>query len=57
MQRHGEDAVRRLIVASSSTGTDAQAEAATDRALESVLRTSRADLTEDWRARLEDLAG
>jgi hypothetical protein len=57
VQRHGEDAVRRLIVASSSTGTAAQAEAATDRALESVLRTTRADLTRDWRARLEDLAG
>src|ERR687898_500529 len=51
VQRHGEDAVRRLIVASSSTGTDAQAETATDRALRSELRTTRADLTRDWLGR------
>lgn len=57
VERHGEDAVRRLLAASSSTGTDAEAEAATDRALESELRMTRADLTRDWRARLEDLAG
>jgi hypothetical protein len=54
--RHGEAAVRRLVVAGSATGTDADAEAATDRALASVLGTSRAALVSQWRQRLEDLA-
>jgi hypothetical protein len=56
-ERHGEAAVRRLLVAGSSTGTDAQTEAATDAALEAVLGTSRADLTAAWRERLAAAAG
>ncbi len=54
--RHGEEAVRRLVVQGSAAGTDADAEAATDRALASVLGTSRSALVRQWRAHLEDLA-
>ncbi|HET9021924.1 MAG TPA: hypothetical protein VFN34_08560, partial [Ornithinibacter sp.] len=54
---HGEDAVRRLIAAGASTGSDADAEAATDAALETVLGTSRAALTRAWQQRLRELAG
>ncbi len=54
--RYGESAVRRLVREGSSTGTDADAEAATDRALVSVLGTSRAALVRQWRAHLDDLA-
>ena len=53
---HGEDALRRLVVAASATGSDAEAEAATDRALGRVLGTSRAELTRAWQQRLRDLA-
>ena len=53
---HGEDAVRRLLVAGSSTGSPEDAEAATDRALQDVLGTSRDALTRAWRQRLADLA-
>jgi hypothetical protein len=57
VEEHGEDAVRRLVTAGASTGSDADVEAATDAALESVLGTSRAELTRTWRQRLRDLAG
>ncbi len=50
--RYGEDDVRRLVVEGAATGTDADAEAATDRALGTVLRTDRATLVRDWRAHL-----
>ncbi|MFQ6170563.1 hypothetical protein ACK8HX_03060 [Oryzobacter sp. R7] len=53
---HGEAAVRRLVVEGSATGTDADTEAATDRALGSVLGTSRAALVRRWRAHLDALA-
>ena len=43
---HGEAALRRLVTAGASTGSDADAEAATDAALVSVLGTSRAELTD-----------
>ena len=52
---YGEDALRRLVVAASVTGSDAQAEAATDRALREVLGTSRAELTTRWQRRLDAL--
>lgn len=54
-ERHGEAALRGLVVEGSSTGSDAEAEAATDRALERVLGTSRAELTAAWQQRLRDL--
>lgn len=54
---HGEAAVRRLVVEGSATGTDADAEVATDRALTSVLGLDRAGVVRQWRARLTDLAG
>ncbi len=53
---HGEDGLRRLLVAASSTGSPEDAEAATDRALQRVLGTSRAELTRAWQERLSDLA-
>lgn len=53
---HGEAALRRLVVAASATGSEADAEAATDRALERVLGTTRAELTRAWQQRLRDLA-
>ena len=53
---HGDAAVRRLVVEGSATGTDADTEAATDRALTTVLGTSRAELVRRWRARLDALA-
>lgn len=53
---HGEAAVRRLVVEGAATGTDADTEVATDRALETVLGTTRGELVRAWRARLEDLA-
>ncbi len=49
---HGEAAVRRLIAAGASTGSAADAEAATDAALVSVLGISRAELTDRWLTRL-----
>ena len=52
---YGEDALRRLVVAASVTGSDARAEAATDRALRAVLGTSRAELTTRWQRRLDAL--
>ena len=51
-ERHGEAALRRLVAAGSSTGSDADAEATTDRALVSELGTTRAELTRQWLARL-----
>ena len=53
---HGEAALRRLVTAGSSTGSDAAAEAATDDALASVLGTTRAELTDRWLTRLGHLA-
>ncbi len=53
---HGEAALRRLVTAGSSTGSDAEAEAATDAALVSVLGTSRAELTDAWLTRLGRIA-
>jgi len=53
---HGEAALRRLVAAGASTGSDADAEAATDRALEEVLGTTRAELTDAWLTRLGHLA-
>ena len=53
---HGEAALRRLVRAGSSTGSSADAEAATDAALVSVLGTSRAELTDAWLTRLGRLA-
>ena len=53
---HGEAALRRLVAAGSSTGSDTDAEAATDRALVSVLGTTRAELTDRWLTRLGHLA-
>ncbi|HET7822636.1 MAG TPA: hypothetical protein VFL10_14025 [Ornithinibacter sp.] len=53
---HGEAALRRLVAASASTGSDAEAEAATDAALVSVLHTTRAELTDRWLTRLGRLA-
>ena len=49
---HGEAALRRLVAAGSSTGSAADAEAATDAALVSVLGTTRAALTDAWLTRL-----
>ena len=49
---HGEAALRRLVTAGASTGSEADAEAATDAALVSVLGTSRAELTGAWLTRL-----
>jgi hypothetical protein len=54
--QHGEGALRRLVAAGASTGSDADAEAATDRALRTVLGTSRAELTDAWLTRLGQLA-
>ena len=56
VRRYGEAAVRRLVVAGAATGTDADAEAATDRALRTVLRTDRGTLVREWRTHLESLA-
>ncbi len=53
---HGEAALRRLVTAGASTGSDADAEAATDAALVSVLHTTRAELTDRWLTRLGRLA-
>jgi hypothetical protein len=53
---HGEAALRRLVTAGASTGSDADAEAATDAALVSVLGTTRAELTDRWLTRLGRLA-
>ena len=53
---HGEAALRRLVTAGASTGSDADAEAATDDALASVLGTTRTELTEAWLTRLGRLA-
>jgi len=53
---HGEAALRRLVAAGASTGSDADAEAATDRAVEEVLGTTRAELTDAWLTRLGHLA-
>ena len=55
-QERGEAALRRLVAAGASTGSDADTEAATDRALVSVLGTSRAELTDRWLSRLGRLA-
>jgi hypothetical protein len=55
-REHGEAALRRLVRAGSSTGSAADAEAATDAALVSVLGTSRAELTDAWLTRLTQLA-
>ncbi len=54
--RHGEARVRRLVIEGAATGTDADAEAATDRALGAVLGTDRSTLVREWRAHLEALA-
>ncbi len=54
--RHGEAALRRLVAAAASTGSQADAEAATDAALVSVLGTTRAELTDAWLTRLGHLA-
>ena len=54
--QHGEKALRRLVAAGASTGSEADAEAATDRALRTVLGTSRAELTDAWLTRLGQLA-
>jgi hypothetical protein len=53
---HGEAALRRLVTAGSSTGSAADAEAATDAALVSVLGTTRAELTDAWLTRLGRVA-
>jgi hypothetical protein len=53
---HGEAALRRLVTAGASTGSEADAEAATDAALVSVLGTTRAELTDAWLTRLGQLA-
>ena len=53
---HGEDGLRRLLVAGSSTGSPKDAETATDLALRDVLGTSRDALTRLWRQRLRELA-
>jgi hypothetical protein len=53
---HGEAALRRVVRAGASTGSDADAEAATDAALVSVLDTTRAELTDAWLTRLGRLA-
>ncbi len=53
---HGEAALRRLVTRGASTGSAADAEAATDAALVSVLGTSRAELTDRWLTRLGELA-
>jgi len=53
---HGEAALRRLVAAGSATGSDADAEAATDAALVSELGTTRAELTQQWLIRLGHLA-
>jgi hypothetical protein len=53
---HGEAALRRLVSEGASTGSETDAEAATDRALERVLGTTRAELTEAWLTRQGRLA-
>ncbi len=53
---HGEAALRRLVAAGASTGSAADAEAATNAALVSVLGTSRAELTDRWLTRLGEFA-
>ncbi|HSO66044.1 MAG TPA: hypothetical protein VLQ78_13175, partial [Ornithinibacter sp.] len=55
-REHGDDVLARLVVAASTTGPEADAEAAADRALQRVLGTSRAELTRAWQQRLRDLA-
>ena len=55
VDEHGEGAVRRLLVAGSAVGSEAEAEAATDRALQRVLGTGRAELTRAWQQRLRGL--
>lgn len=57
VERHGEDAVRRLVVAGSTQGSDEDVEAATDRALRETLRTSRAEVNRALQERLRALAG
>ena len=52
----GVEAVREFIRAAAIPGTQADAEAAADRALVSVLGTTRAQLLSDWQARLQELA-
>ncbi len=52
---HGEAALRRLVTEGASTGSAADAEAATDAALVSVLGTSRAELTDRWLTRLGEI--
>ncbi len=54
--RNGEAALRRFVVAASSTGSDAEVRAATDRALRDVLGTTRENLTGEWREHLRSLA-
>ena len=49
-------ALRRLVSEGASTGSETDAEAATDRALERVLGTTRDELTEAWLTRLGRLA-
>jgi len=56
VDRHGVEAVREFIRAAAIPGTQADAEAAADRALVSVLGTTRAQLLSDWQARLQELA-
>lgn len=55
-EQHGEEALRRLVTDAASTGTDADAEAATDAALVAVTGTTRSQLTAAWRQRLAELA-
>lgn len=55
-EQHGEEALRRLVTTGASTGTAADAEAATDAALVAVTGTTRRELTAAWRQRLADLA-
>ena len=52
VERHGEDAVRRVVAAASTTGTEEDTEVAADRALQDVLGTSRAEVTRAWQERL-----
>jgi hypothetical protein len=54
-EQHGEAALRRLVAAGSSTGSEADAEVSTDRALVSELGTTRAELTRQWLTRLSRL--
>lgn len=57
VDRHGEEAVRRFVLAASSTGSEEEVRAATDRALREVLATTRGDLTRDWQMHLRALGG